>query len=410
MNLPPVGHINLLSSLPPLQSNGDVPQNLITQLACASLSERNEAVKPDRVEGEETKDDALKVIPVQPNIVVDLSPNNIQKIWNETTIKIVREITQDAERRAQSKSVKELNEGFFYPSVYQKLLKAMNNKSATARRDLMLKNGTFMHGSFPKEYFEKILLPPREDVAVPLEKYYFKIREGQLPTQALNAAKRGLSVSACGEVCFIASYFAIREILGTDKFNAIFASDSKTPLVISSDLSLLPINFLCKYDEHSFKTGSIYTFQSSKAYNYKHFYGEGQAFNVICSDTSGVTPKFVGFGLNVNGVTEKELKAHLLDSYNSPPTPIEDIVSGQARKKLDPYFQQVVVLEDGTSFEEFRKTVQDQQFSLEEFECDGFGEGGSKPDIDRLILLAKATPVQAKKLLEMWKAKDAKKY
>ena len=46
---------------------------------------------------------------------------------------------------------------------------------------------------------------------------------------ALKAIRAGISLIGCGEVCQIAQYATLEEVLGTSKFDALFAADSPTP-------------------------------------------------------------------------------------------------------------------------------------------------------------------------------------
>ena len=75
----------------------------------------------------------------------------------------------------------------------------------------------------------------------------FVLKEGVLPNDALHAIEDGLSLFGCAEVCQIAQYAAIEDVLGTSKFNALFAADSSTPLMIGSTLPNNPISRLRLY-------------------------------------------------------------------------------------------------------------------------------------------------------------------
>jgi hypothetical protein len=323
------------------------------------------------------------------------SQSLIQRL-SEVAIRNMSEITADTWRRMEgyAKDSKLLDSGIFYANEYYFALKA----TASPRLEILKKKGNFYHGWCPTAYFSPIKdkrpMPPTG-----LLPSVYKIAPGKLPSDALQAFRKGPTFTACGEVCQLAYYEAIKEVLGTEKFNKLFAADSPTPLIIGYNVQENPINLLINMKTISLKNftkGQIAYVQNVVIYGDKHLNGEASGFNLICLDDTPGKQKFLGFGLNPNGASVSEIREVLLREFNKSSIDFE-IVTDEVGKKI--------LFSVAQSCLERREKVKDSQLTLEEFIEAGGGELLDRVSIfdeKRISQLAKATNDMARKLFTQW--------
>lgn len=179
-------------------------------------------------------------------------------------------------------------------------------------------------------------------------KHLFRAAPGVEPSEALNAFFHGPTFPDCGSVLQACIFKSIEEMLGTQKFNSLFAQ-SVAPFIITHSLySPLhhgidindkglddltrqgnPLHSL--FDEGSISSGivseqdievgDILFIRGVEQYNIKHMFGFGCGFNLICvgADEQGKN-LYSGFGPQEfeKPLTYSQIKSMLIDLYNAP--------------------------------------------------------------------------------------------
>ena len=158
------------------------------------------------------------------------SEKQVRERLTEIAVATVRAIAADNQERMAGfkNNVQLLKSGVFYPNDYFMALETMKQ---APRIDQFIKTGTFFHGIAPASHFgmQKDLQKPTG-----IRPVHFILKPGAKPSEALAAIRQGLSLLSCGETCQIGFYEAIRGVLGTEKFDMLFAADS--PQLLSSSM------------------------------------------------------------------------------------------------------------------------------------------------------------------------------
>jgi hypothetical protein len=206
-----------------------------------------------------------------------------------------------------------LADGVFYGNEY---MKALDASGQTSRMNWLKEKGCFYHGLAPKRSFE-MLSDPTSPTGI--QGNHFIVQQGVAPVDALNDMRRGLSFIGCGEVCQLGQYEAVRDMLGDEKFNAIFSATSSTPLRVCQDLvrnPLLPLCQLQKKDPGPFRPGTIVFFGNVPLYQRKHTNGESAGFFTVCC--SREPQLFTSLGLRSSGMSADEIGEVLRRDFNQP--------------------------------------------------------------------------------------------
>ena len=307
---------------------------------------------------------------------------------NDKSVEVLTEIAKDNAHRMDGfvKDIQLLSKGVFYFTDYFNSLK---EKNQTDRINYFRDRNAFFHGHTSPKHFtlaDQETSPSGKKVA------NFVLKNGVLPSEALNAMKNGLSLLGCGEVCQIAQYAALEDILGVDKFNALFASDTPTPLMIGSQLPTNPISrlrlYLMKENPSSMQKGDLVHIENSANYAAKHVTGHAHAFNVLCADDTLGSQKFIGLGLPPEGLTHDQINALLLNEFNLPLDSFE-----RWSPSVRHFFRGMI----SKSTE-----LKDMQLTPERFRELGGGKCTllCTLDAERITALANSTLAEARKLLD----------
>jgi hypothetical protein len=255
----------------------------------------------------------------------------LRERFNNKVVSVAKEIVADTEKRMQNylKNIKEVDGGCFYPNDYFNILKRSNQ---TDRLTFLVTKGSFFHGRAPASCFT---MEKNPNSSSGFTSNFFVLKKGVTPSAGLKAIRDGLSLLGCGEICQIAYYEALKSELGEEKFDLLFAADSKTPLSIgfgSSRNPLLPL-FLLKDVPQHFSKGEMVRFENTPYYPIKHINGEASGFNTICCDSTQGQERFTTMGLNSQGSTVQQVKQKLFDEYNDNPISRE-IMTKEVAKRL----------------------------------------------------------------------------
>ena len=235
------------------------------------------------------------------------------------TAQFIKEISAENIQRKDdcSKVINLLNEGIYNPVDYYFLLKSNNQ---TARLDWLKKNDFAFHGYTSLKNFEMV---PEDGFTSAKKVCCFVLKKGVLPSDALHAMRKGLTLMGCGEAVQLAQYLAIEDVLKPEKFNVLFAADSQTPLIIGSRLNNNPISRLRNYfvkevspDSSEIKKGDHVYITNATSYLEKHPTGSSQGYNVTCVDDTIGSQKFTTLGLPSEGVTHSQFQDIAISRYN----------------------------------------------------------------------------------------------
>lgn len=174
--------------------------------------------------------------------------------------------------------------------------------------------------------------------------YNFTLKQGAKPSEALRALLEGPTICDCGNVIQIVVYQHILNIIGVDKFDAIF-SKSLSVLQITQELFNVvnPEKITGQFDTHiklngnplfflfdvvdvsdisNLSDGDIVHISGIPNSKYKHPRNCDIGWNVICvKESSDSDLKFIGFGPNEfqTPLTHNQIKRILIDKHNEKP-------------------------------------------------------------------------------------------
>lgn len=206
--------------------------------------------------------------------------------------------------------------GIWMQNKYFSMLKEI--PSARKRLKFFIRNNCILD-PFPPEGMTKIL---SDKSVTGFDLYQVVLKQGKLPSKALDAVRKRFSLLDYMAVCHIAYYQALYEVLGRDKFNIIFRDNSPAPLSFGNLESFS--NLLKKADStpqekdsRPVKVGSLVTFGNISQYKEKHRHlGKSQYLTVICTDGTLGKQKYAGLGLPHEGCSEEEIEELLVKEHN----------------------------------------------------------------------------------------------
>lgn len=270
-----------------------------------------------------------------------LKPTDVKTRLADAVVKAMQEIAKDNE--ARSKSFKEnpsvLNGGIYYPDeFYDALVATKQEARITQLRDTGRDH--FCRGFAPSECFEYHLPPGLDDVMY--KPYLYVVKRGILPSDALDRLRRGVTLLCCMTTMWVVEHCALLTLFGKDRFNALFAADSSTPLTPNSDMYLTRLHIWGNLEK---ETSAEMLSNADKGewihvhglkenpedpdapfYQGKHVgpvQGNGTGFNVVRTnekegkEASAQKPLWLGFGLR-EGVTHEGIVDILLEAHNKP--------------------------------------------------------------------------------------------
>lgn len=330
---------------------------------------------------------------------------------NSSMVNALQEVLLDSELRKQkcSNDIQELNQGVFYPNEYFELLE----KFGQDKRNEWLKNkGSYYHGLLPVKYFQQKKESSSPTGYRPME---FTCKKDVLPSESIQAALKGLSLIGCGEVINLTRYGALNQVLGDEKFNYLFSSDSIVHFPLGQNnpiLKLLKETKVTSSENLSFKKGQLiyidsaqtntfnvhsHSFGTTNLYAIKHLLtGEARGFNAICVDDTYSKEKFIALGTSSAGVSQETISDILLQEYNKKPLDPKKIISKAAVIKL-------IQINDETTLKSM-KQLENDKLSKEEFKALAGGIVTQIVDwnIDRVTQLAQSSLNESVKLMNRW--------
>lgn len=247
----------------------------------------------------------------------------------------------------ETKEVKWIKEGIYYPIEYSNILKKLDTDKAKEQWQWFAKRHAFYMGHTSPKHFDRV----KDSSAIAgYQHMRFILKEGVVPTEALEALENSLTLVGCGEVTQIAYYNALRTLGGDTVFNDFF---TKNPLEIQYNNPENPLMKLCrhvKYDEtgplqpqfgnilyfNTFPSTTLSALFKRKMipeleinpYSIRQPAGAAGAFNVIVDEEG----KLFGAGLSVEGISEEGLKRYLHSEFTTP----EEKITKTSEHYLEP--------------------------------------------------------------------------
>lgn len=317
-----------------------------------------------------------------------------QRLQDVSAEQIKQIVSDNTTRKNHKENIQLLAKGIFYPHEYYK---ALNEHESNERLTWFTNRDSFFHGYASPKHFEIV-----SDPSSPSGKKVacFVLKSGVLPSEALNAIKEGLTLLGCGETCQIAQYIAIKDVWGTSKFDALFASNTKTPLIIgradNNPISKLR-NYLMQLNPalSEIKKGDLVYIQNANSYSSKHLKGQSSGDNTLCIDDTIESQKFTTLGLSPNGNSHEEIQDYLISKYNVPCKDLE----GLSEKTKKAYLEFI----GGEAVAKSEK-LKNTQITLEEFKEQNGGTVTIVCELDakRITAIANSSLKQARKLFDSY--------
>ena len=322
------------------------------------------------------------------------------RLVNRSVQEII-EISRDNERRKELSKTesRHLTKGCFNPIDYFFTVEEKNlqNKLASLR-----KNDYAFHGFASQDHFE---MKKEEGFTQARKVTTFFLKKGAVPSEAIHKMKEGLTLFGCAEAVQLPQYLAIEDVVDTytpGKFNALFAADSKTPLIIGSQSENNPISLLRNYmekpvspDSEEIKKGDHIYYPNAKSYLEKHLNGPSRGYNLLCIDDAVGAQKFTTLGISSAGNTSTQMQDHCIARYALPYRSME-AYSETTKKEFRDQF--------ATNALEKSQSMANATITVEEFKAQGGGDMQivDELDVKRITALANATIEEARKLMDSY--------
>jgi len=315
-------------------------------------------------------------------------------VWTEVEVEgrltnKVIEVMQNIARLNMSNT--NLDAGVHYPLPYVKALQDSDSEKNQERLKTFKEYGMSYHGYASPKHFKMVADPESPSGKQVLT---FVLKPGVLASKALEKLESGLSVLGCGETCQVAQYRAILDVLGAEKFDALFAEDGPTPLIVSGTHPKNPIsklrNYICKKEANldEVRRGDLVYFYNAASYQEKHQFGASQGYNSICMHEAGGSSRFTGLGWPSEGLNHGQIQKVMRSKYNADPANPREVLSEKIWKKLP----------------KTRPDFQERQITPAEFTKEGGGKIQLVCQLDtkRITALANSTLADARRLLDSY--------
>ena len=329
-----------------------------------------------------------------------LQVEDVRQTLSDLICSKIQAICADNKRRLEGfkNDVSLLSGGIFYPEEY---FHALKEAGLEDRIEELRNLDAFFYGYAPSESFELLDVAQRTSGCG-----LFVLNKGVLPSVALDKMAQGLTLMECRGVCDLVRYLAIKEVLGNEKFDLLFSSDSPFPLTIGFATWKDPLNFLVEWikadipDPQTIQRGDLVYFRNSPNYRLTHPYGMAQGFNTFCIDETISTQKFAALGLESQGLNPKQIFITLLDELNrTKDTDLEHIL-----EKTKEAFNRALYIASLTSHAPVQSEPSDRHVTWAEFSSINSKNWSlrCRLDVEKITALANSTVEEAKSLFQTY--------
>ncbi|MCB1110225.1 MAG: hypothetical protein KDK64_04535 [Chlamydiia bacterium] len=262
-------------------------------------------------------------------IAVSSSPKSVAPpFYNHRVVDVMKMILERSS----------LSAGCWYPHAYYQALK---EKGQNERLQWLQDRDYFFHGFLDVKFFRHTSGHATSPTGKLTE---FEIQEGVKPSEAMDQIFKTLALVDCSNTCQMAQYQVIREAIGNEKFDHLFAGrliigdymNPKNPLRhflrpchdgshkillalkrfregVINDPLLGERNLL--QEPAVIPIGARVVFQNVGRYTSKHPVGPSAGFNVIYLGEDS----YYAFGISSEPVTARAINTYLMKAFNAPP-------------------------------------------------------------------------------------------
>lgn len=270
----------------------------------------------------------MAAVAAAPVVVTAAATQPIESLSDRLGNAVARSVQEMAAESEQALRTKKATQGVFYPGDLIHLLEASKEH---ALLEGARNQKCFINGWVNADYFDSVVekLPDRRRQ---IRCFSFIAKDEVTASEALKAAKTGLRILDCGNVCEIALYDALLQELGEDKFNRLFSKEHGQKLNIGfTHDEVQPMRYFCRFTEAAIQqipgqvgsrrvqVGDVVSFNGVDEYRKKHPNGMGSNYNVVCIDATPGSQKYVGHGLSAKGAAEAEIALLMANEYNQKP-------------------------------------------------------------------------------------------
>jgi hypothetical protein len=196
------------------------------------------------------------------------------------------------------------DKGMFYPLKYFELL------GEQPRTSWLRQRGVFFTGFAAATHWELLKLPEGVKMGFSDQyQYFFVLKAGMKPCEALDILKKGPTLLDCVAVTQVALYAALRDRLGDEKFDRVFRRDGPAPLALDRMQMKYPTSF---WLEETDEPGQVRHFTGGKQYEIRHPGESSGGFSTVALGAD----RYLAFGLGEH--SERELLQHLAEEHNRP--------------------------------------------------------------------------------------------
>ena len=230
-----------------------------------------------------------------------------------------------------------LQKGIWYASSYYEKLKelAQTDPSARMRLETVRNLNRFYH-PYPPKHFD-LCSDQRSPSGYSVANIILK--KGSLPSEALEGivTDRELGILDCCKVFPIGQYHALYRVLGKEKFDKLFSHQTGSSLVLERDYGfkanpLMPFLQCIRpkkgaYGNRAVAVGQRIGFKNVEDYKAKHqLIGRMRMLQChLFQEHPRGEQKYVGLGINTEGMDEEEIDALMLEEHNKPPLSCEPL-------------------------------------------------------------------------------------
>jgi len=237
--------------------------------------------------------------------------------------------------------------GIWYANDYAKALAAVGDGKVLVRgkeypaSGLLAKLkeiGAFYAIKAPGAYWENVSSDdPRN--AVGKEYMVLKMKDGVVPSEAMESFSENLSLIDCASTLRLAMTLTLMDVIGKKRFNALpefekpffFGAQHERYNTSSLDRFMKPMKYSVKEGETVSPPAGMSFYRAGPVeYDLKHLHGSGCGFALLSMGDG----KFLGLGLDPDGETYDQIGEELLKEFNETPMDGREVLTVEATVRM----------------------------------------------------------------------------
>lgn len=269
------------------------------------------------------------------NLLAMESVEITQETLNATALNEFHKIVGSYWKQLTSNNISVLNSGYWYANDY---FTALERHNQGQRKEWLKQRDAFVNG----------FAQPRTGLMIKAAPFEYYLKAERQPSKVLNQLETsGFFFIDCSMAYQIAYYRAIITLWGHEKFDGLFGSPSmrKKPFLSTKTGNTMLGGFVdMTLAEVAGEPGTHFVISNHPLYTFKDKSGEAQAYNLLVLEKTSDEVRFIGFGLNPDGVTADAIAEQLLINFNQSPFN-ERIASETTWARIEPESGDAVLLE-----------------------------------------------------------------